>query len=285
MNLKVTALAALLAMSASMQAALIDFQAGDLVLSVYAKGGVGATTNVSVSLGDAATSFRGNLDGTGVLGGSSYWTSSASDTWSFNTNLASTLSSQFGSDWATRTDLYWGISAVLTTSNTASPVDGDPRKTIYVSRPVDQGPYSGYPSASVGQAANWMNSFNTSLAGRDADAGQSLISTYSDTAPNSYESWQYGGANGGLADWQQFTTANANLSSALAVDRILGATGGNPGGTIGAGSTIGTFSVDSNGNLTFQAVPEPSTVALFVGAAVALGFTVWKRRRSAAALA
>lgn len=284
MNLKVTALAALLAMSASVHAALIDFQAGDLVLSVYATGGVGATTNVSISLGDAATSFRGNLNGGGVLTGSSYWTTSASDTWSFNTNLASTLSAQFGANWATRTDLYWGISAVLNNSNTAQPVNGDPRKTIYVSRPVDQGPYSGYASGDVGSVASYMVGFNSSLAAREADAGQTLISTYNQNDPNSYESWQYGGTAAGLADWTQFTTANANLSSALAVDRILGVSGGNPGGTIGTGSTIGTFAIDSNGNLTFQAVPEPSTVAFFGGAALALGFVVWKRRRSAAEL-
>lgn len=282
MKLKLTALAVLLAASTSMHAALVDYQAGDLVLSVYAKGGVGSTVNVSVGLGDLATAFRD-----GALGGSSYWTSSASDTWSFNTNLGATLTAQFGANWQSRTDLYWGISGVLNNSSVAGAVGGDPRKTIYVSHATGA-LHETFSAAQVGDIATGIVTFQGTFATRDADAGQTLIVTYSESDTNSYESWMAGGStpNGTrTADWN-YLNSGANLSSSLTLERYLAlTTGANPSGTIGVGSTVGTFSIDGNGNLTFQtqAVPEPSTVGLFVVTALGLGFVLWKRRRSASA--
>jgi len=269
MKLKLTALAVLLAAS-TMHAALVDYQAGDLVLSVYAKGGVGSTVNVSVGLGDLATAFRD-----GALGGSSYWTSAGSDSWSFNTNLGATLDEQFGDNWQSRTDLYWGISGVLTNSNFAGTVNGDPRQTVYVSHAAGAIPTS-LVGSQVVTASTAMVGFQNSLAGRNADPGQTLVVTYGDQDINSYESYMADVTKDRFADWQ-FFTSGANLSGALTVERYLSLTGGS--------SAIGNFSFDSSGNLTFQAVPEPSTVGLLAVTALSVGVFVWKRRRATVSVA
>jgi len=283
MKIKLSALAAVLAFSVSAHAATVDYDAGDLVMSFYTKSGTGSTLNVSVSLGDLATAFRGDLNGGSVLTGSTYWTSNNNGTFSFNlgTALGTVLSSAYGSDWYSRSDLYWGISGVLTNSPSAGAVNGDPRRTVYVSHDASAPSYSGFGASSIGSAATNMTGFQGAFDAMQADNGQTLVATYADSTSNSYEYWQYNGDTR-LADWNTFSGANSSVSTTLAVDRILAlTTGANPTGTVGNGQSIGTFSLGSNGTLTFSAVPEPSTYGLLIGGLLTVGFMMWKRRRVA----
>lgn len=283
MKIKLSALAAVLAFSVSAHAATVDYDAGDLVMSFYTKSGTGSTLNVSVGLGDLATAFRGNLNGGGVLTGSTYWTSNNNGTFTFNlgTALGTVLDNAFGSGWYNRSDLYWGISGVLTSSATASAVGGDPRRTVYVSHDASSASYSGLGASTVGSVATNMTGFQGAFDVLQPDNGQTLVATYSDSIANSYEYWQYNGDTR-LADWGYLTGANSTVSTTLAVDRILALTSGaNPTGTVGNGQSIGTFSLGSNGTLTFSAVPEPSTYGLLIGGLLTVGFMMWKRRRVA----
>ncbi len=283
MKIKLSALAAVLAFSVSAHAATVDYDAGDLVMSFYTKSGTGSTLNVSVGLGDLATAFRGDLNGGSVLTGSTYWTSNNNGTFTFNlgTALGTVLDNAFGIGWYNRSDLYWGISGVLTSSATASAVGGDPRRTVYVSHDASAASYSGLGTSTVASVATNMTGFQGAFDTLQADSGQTLVATYQDSISNSYESWQYNG-DSRLADWGYVTGANSTVSTTLAVDRILALTNGaNPTGTVGNGQSIGTFSLGSDGTLTFSAVPEPSTYGLLIGGLLTVGFMMWKRRRVA----
>lgn len=278
-KLRVLALAAgSLAISAfSANAALVDYDAGDLVLSFYTTGGIGSTTNVSVSLGDAATSFRGNLDGTGVLTGSTYFTANGNGTYTFNTSLATALSNAFGSSWSSRTDLYWGIVGNKTNSASASAVGGDPRRTVYVSQGASDAAYSGLSAAEVAGVATNLQSFLGAFDAMNADSSTTLVATYDESTANSYESWQANGTR--LADWDAFSASNATIGTTLATDRLLSITNGaSPTGVVGTGSSIGTFSLSSTGTLTYSAVPEPSTYALLALAGVVVFFAIRRRK-------
>ena len=278
MKIKLTALAAVLALSASVHAA-VDYDAGDLVMSFYSKTGTGSTQNVSVSLGDLASAFRGDLLGTTGLSSSSYWTSAGSDTFTFNlgTTLGDILSDTFGSDWYTSGNVSWGIVGLYSNSAAAN---GDPRRTVYVSHAASDPSYSVYSStaqSAAGYAKTFLDTFNS----MEADPGQTLVATYGDGDSNSYESWQYGGSNSATSDWNSGFTANASVGTSLGLDRLLSYAATSPAGTAGEGQLVGTFSLSSDGALTFSAVPEPSTYGLLIGGVLALGFIMWKRRRVA----
>ena len=289
MKIKSSILTAVIAAAAGLapaHAAVVDYGAGDLVLSFYTKtsSSTGETVNVSVSLGDSATSFRGNLNGGSVLTGSSYWTGSGTS-FTFNTNLDSTLDSAFGTDWFTRADLSFGIVANQNNSNFGSVVNGDPTRTVYVSSTSSASNWPGLSSTNVATAATNTTSFLNYFKTLSADAGQTLIATYADSNANSYENWQYLGNSGNrLADFNVFGTdvnGSVGTSPSINVYRVLErTTGASPSGTIGDGDLIGSFTLANDGSLTFNAVPEPSTYALLALAGGALLWIHARRRRA-----
>jgi hypothetical protein len=94
----------------------LDFAPADTLLAVQASGGEGASKNVLVNLGPSVA-FR---DGTNpaVLG-----------------NISTDLSNTFGSNWFSRTDLFFGVYANRTNSRTdAGTGTQDTQRVVYVSR-------------------------------------------------------------------------------------------------------------------------------------------------------
>lgn len=289
MKIKSSILTAVFAAAAgltSAHAAVVDYDAGDLVLSIYTKtaSSTGETLNVSVSLGDAATSFRGDLNGGGVLSGSTYWTGSG-NAFTFNTNLDSTLDTAFGTNWFSRTDLSFGIVANQNNSNFGSVVNGDPTRTVYASSTSSATNWPAISSTNVASAATYTTSFLNYFNGLNADASQTLIATYADSNANSYENWQYlGGSPSRLGDFNVFgTDINGSIGTnpSINVYRILErTTGASPSGTVGDGDLIGSFTLASDGSLSFNAVPEPSTYALLALAGGAIAWIQFRRRRA-----
>lgn len=95
---------------------------GDLVLGFQAQGGTGSNINVLVNLGPA-TALRDTPNG-GTLA-----------------NIDAALDAAYGSDWFTRTDLYFGVFGNFSNQPVSGPgagtaVNGDPSSTVYVSRPA-----------------------------------------------------------------------------------------------------------------------------------------------------
>jgi hypothetical protein len=89
--------------------------AGDLILGFKATGGMGADTNLEVNLGPASD-FYGAAPGSATV----------------LTKLSvQDLVETYGGDWATRSDLFWGVAG---TTGVAA-VSGVPARTIWASRP------------------------------------------------------------------------------------------------------------------------------------------------------
>lgn len=245
------------------------FNQDDLLLGFHATGGVGGDQTYVFNLG-STVSFRDN----GNQG--------------FIFNIGVDLSSIFGANWFTRTDLYWGA-AGATSAAPSGVFMGDPSRTAYVSRDAtgvgQSTPWTGFTPASLGTGTNDIKSFQTSFSDPTslptANSGGRGIQ-YADGAPNSWEFWnpQPGGPS--------FTIFAGSIEGAfgtgqplayLDLYRILNrTTGASPSGPVGTGTLETTFTIDAAGNIS--AVPEPSTVALFGLAGLGAVVAAWKKRRA-----
>lgn len=243
------------------------FAAGDLLLGFQATGGQGSTTNLIVDLGQAS-SFRDAASNIASV-----------------TDIGSILTSTYGSNWATRTDLSWGAVANRQAySIGTNVVNGDPKGTNYVTiaqsltslgsqqsaAPTEPGRTSG---ASV---SNNIQGLNSTYANAGGNTGSYL--TIDSTTGTTWSS-EIANSNFTLGTPIQ---ANGNIaSSGLDLYRILDTTtGAVPTGTAYTGSWLGTIGIGSTGVVSFSnsvaAAPEPSRALL---AALGLGGLLLRRRR------
>jgi hypothetical protein len=105
--------AATLLLSAG-SAMAIPAAAGDIILGFKATGGQGADTCLEVNLGPASNFYGAAAGSVTVL----------------NQLAVADLSDTYGTDWSTRSDLFWGVAG---TTGVAS-VNGVPARTIWASR-------------------------------------------------------------------------------------------------------------------------------------------------------
>ena len=138
-----------MALASSSAMGAFVFTNGDLILGFQATGGTGATKNVFVNLGSGVY-HRDNPGGSGnnPFGGS-------------NTQIAdisATLTLAYGGTWYDRSDVYFGIIGNLSSKpNTgigaAGAVNGDPSRTVYVSRETQtiggSIPWTGYSTSAL----------------------------------------------------------------------------------------------------------------------------------------
>jgi hypothetical protein len=286
-------LASLLVASGSLAAAssahAAAYAAGDLVLYFFQEGG---SQTVYANLG-AATGFRGSVAG-------------PSDAVK-NLNvldLKSALSQAFGQNWASMDNLYAGLIASNNafTSTTTAAVNGDPNRTAYFSAP------NNLAEEVLGRNIGG-NSAMTVLATQIAALGSGFTGNDDFLIVPAGPSNQIMGQNpffasgqldmafltfdGGIAQVGTDGTYGSlggvsNVEFALDLHRMLAAPGaaGTINGVDADGNPIaqrtsmyeGTITINSNGVVGFQAVPEPSSVMLLGLGAGALAF---RRRRSA----
>ncbi|MFZ2279738.1 MAG: PEP-CTERM sorting domain-containing protein [Prosthecobacter sp.] len=242
------------------------FVAGDLLLGFRATGGTGSTSNLIVDLG-LATGYR---DATSNI-------ASVVD-------IGSLLVSTYGSDWATRSDLSWGIVGARTNSTISAAVGGDPARTDYLSAAqstITPGTQqsTAWVVGSAGRADTTADILGLGVAYAAAPGTTSAVLNSTDagswsTNNSGSDSFRVGGTIEG-------NFANGASGTALDLYRVLNTnTGANPTGTVGVGSYEGTFTISSAGVVGFtaaEAVPEPSRAIL---AAVGLGGLLLRRRRS-----
>ena len=272
--------------SISATAANSLYAPGDLVLTFQKEG---STNTVYANLGSAA-GFRGTTAG------------AADGTNSLNIlNLSSTLTSAFGSGWASDASIYAGLAGVYSTNDSSNAItNGDPNRTLYVS--ASRGGVGTVGSAnSGGYTVNTNSGMTTGASGivtqnnafennYDAQVTISLtdVSKIDDMNPflsTGIQGDAFGIFSGGV---QQVGSASSfgsfgpagDVEFALDLYRILAKTGinGQVAGVLREGSYEGTVTVNSAGQVSFIAVPEPSSLALF---GIATGSLLLRRRRSA----
>ena len=200
-------------------------------------------------------------------------------------NIQADLVGLFGANWFNRSDLFWSISG----TSGGSAVGGDPSRTLYASREEDILGIQSIPwtrANSSAQAAP-TNKLASVGAGFAADSGSPNLSTANSDvaiiqaigATNSYASFQ--------ADGSSFSYFSPTIEgdfgdgfAGTALDLYRLAPGS--GATIGiAGDFVGSFSIDSGAQLTFNAavVPEPSSAVIIAAGTGLLGLI--RRRRTA----
>jgi hypothetical protein len=276
------------------------YQAGDLVLFFQKLSGTAITNTVYVNLGPA-TDYRGPAVG-------------ANDTFSSLNflDISTTLVSAFGADWASQTGIYAGIAGIYSAVNNTTVVNGDISRTLYVSAPRDSVGTIGNAnsvawvfngSTPFTTAAGLIQQQNNVFAGFVGpsvvvDPATSLIDDNNPItvfAGNVSQGVAFGTFDGGVQQVGSAGTFGNFIGSfgetgstefALDLYRIV-PTNGRPGeidgdidGSARTGTYEGTFTVGTNGQLSFitSVVPEPSALAL-VG--LAAGSFALRRRRSA----
>jgi hypothetical protein len=245
-------------------AASVSYSDGDLFLAFYATSGSGKSTDYLVNLGSASTF------------------TSASGSMTLNIgDIGSDLVDTYGADWNTRSDLYWGVFGTTYTQTVGS----DPANTIYMTKPESsigtietgftrttngqQGVYAA-DMHSVGYA--YGNFGYTSTVNSNVGVLQSI------NDQNAFENYQ-SNQNGNVTSFTIYSNTMGNfgnLTDGTALDLFRMAPGDPNAGL--AGDTVGTFTIDDSGTVTFSAVPEPGTCVL-IGAAAAFLLVVIRRRK------
>lgn len=279
MKIKKTALLLGIALASSVlthsvQAQVLSVSPGDLLVGFYSVDGTSVGQNTYVyNLGQAST-WRENTSATSLIG-----------------NINADLENAFGAGWYDNGNIRWGILGSVAIDEAA--INGDPSLTNYFSRGLDTfAPGSStapsFVAAQRGTLANNSKTFRNAMNGKASGANNkgaivatTSVNDYSDFLPpttstffgvgtNPNSSFGAGtigtgtggyGVEGALDLWRVLnTTTGADLTAGLS---------GSPA-SVGLGQYIGTFTLDSAGNLRLDAVPEPSTYALIALGAIAV---------------
>ena len=264
------------ALATGSASAAVIYNPGDLLLGFHTAAGTGAGSSYVFNLGPA------------------HEYKTAPTKLVTSSDLSVDLTATFGSNWFSRTDLYWGIAAVRDPSGSGfNTVDfGDPKAAIYISKDTGSpgsstswnlAASSATNSAETISVANSINTMQGGFAGKaeTVNSGGRGIVQNEDATNNSWDEFNpipSGAAFGGFLTGGVQAPLGGGAVEFLDLYRLLGRTAATatPNTAPGAGSYVTTFSITSSGIVT--AVPEP-TSALLLGLGVAA--TALRRRRNA----
>jgi hypothetical protein len=243
-------LATTIALHSVSSASNFAFNNGDLILGIQAAGGTGNTKNVFVNLGSGVSARNGvGFD-------------------TVKANIGTTLSSVFGANWYTRSDIWFGVLGNLNfqaNSGVGSrpAVDGDPSRTWYVSQAASTAgsaaliPASTYVSSSLGSAGNYFSGMEGFLPNLTAQADGSAILDQSANQTewnNSWTKWNpiVGEAQGAslltFTGGVQQTFGKTGSETFIDLQRVLSTnTGAVPTGIVGGGTYVATVSISNTG--------------------------------------
>jgi len=273
------------------------YAAGDLVLYFQQEG---SSNTVYADLGNASTVFRGAATGPDAANALNI------------INISAQLNSAFGASWATATNLYMGVAGVVGTSATSVVLTNlDPQRTLYVGASragagtIGTANSTGYSvpgntdmTVGAGNIDAMMLPFADSTGANGYNAA-AVVSTSSSTSAIAVQNpflaaglqgtafVIFGGGvqqvGGTIASGTSFGSVS-NVSFAVDLYRIeaknnisLPVTQVGLGETLRAGTYEGTITLDNAGSVSFQAIPEPSTYALFGISALGIGFILARR--------
>ncbi len=248
--------------AAAIPASAATFAQGDILLAFNQTSGSGANTVLTLDLGNASQFVNAHNSGTNL------------------TNIAS-LGSILGSTYtALDSTVFWSIAGDNASGSTLP--NGDTSRTAYLTQAQD--------GNTINNSAQVTAGFNSGLTTRNTYFSQigsvqsSFLSASGTTGPiavpTGNTAWvadaQGNWGNSSLPASVQGSFAAGTSGTALDLYRILGSNGA----STQPGTYLGTFSLDSGGNLSFNttvaAAPEPSRT-LF--AALGLGGLLLRRRR------
>lgn len=226
----------------------------DIFVSFRASGGVGGSTSYIVNLGPA-----------------SQFTQSTALTIFSGLGIGADLNANFGSDWYTRTDVYWSIYGHNTNSN--DPILYGSRERV--DNAVRTDPYAALDLNSRQNTDTQIVSvIELGYRGSTATANNPLGTFQANSSAASSYNFQVATEGtsdfGSLSGWTTIEGSFGSGDSVLDLWRYAG-----------SGTTYrGNFTIDSAGVISFNAaaVPEPSTYALLAVAGMALLFL--RHRRS-----
>jgi len=269
-KIKLALLATTAVLAASLTSRLSAQSAGDLVIAFEASG---AATNVEVDLGNVSNF----VSGSGLVA-----------------NINTDLTNAFTASWNTNTALNWGVVGSNPNSGASN---GFPNKTIWVTGATgDASGYTNSPSVNYGTVISKMTAIYGAGTGglksggtggvvnltditsqTNAVTGANVIAAISTPTGNAAAFTNENGANSfggvGTSNVTTFLVAENAGGGTTSLDLYTLATT-----SAGAAAVdLGTFSLDSSGNLTFTAIPEPSMYAAILGA-ITVGFVMLRRR-------
>lgn len=269
--------AALSVGSAFAQNASYDQAAGDIVLFFEQYGG-SQTIMVNIGTGQSFRDATSNM--TAIK------------------NLGTELTANFGATWYDNADLYWGVAGVRSNSTgTTTQVNGDPNRTLYVSQErtavgtvgsASSVGWSGFANSDMTTGANGiiaMTNRMETVATTDRlieGIGTSNVDNqnpFLGSSPGTAFGIFPGGVMGNFGAGSFGTLGGYSSESALDLYRILASTTatGQVSGPLREGSYEGSFVIDSSGDISFVAVPEPSTAFVLLAGLGSLAF--FRRRR------
>ncbi|MEI9896985.1 MAG: PEP-CTERM sorting domain-containing protein [Chthoniobacter sp.] len=200
---------------------------------------------------------------------------------------------QFGANWSTRSDLYWGVYGATYDNDVA--INGDPKNTLYATKaettlgvpttgaPVASNSTQAIPASKIDTLGNTYATPN--IGNVTTSTNSPLASIQKTTLPGSFATYVTGSNGSVNSAFNYFSNSMGNFAGGadntkLDLFRITNSTNG--GGVFGApGSYEGTFSISSGGQVSFTAVPEPATIYVSL---MLLGLVAWHKRRSLAGL-
>ena len=215
-----------------------NFVQGDIFMGFRATGGDGVADTYLVNIGPAATFRDATSTVTPAIG-----------------NIEADLVAIYGTEWRTRSDLFWGIAG---SPSNVFEVNGDAARVVYASRAevtpgTSAGGWNGFNSSQRGDISTkvqTMASVSTGFRSYNKSSNSDYAVSEGASDPSSWAAFMNGGSQTTVThDFGQLEDIEAVPAQTLSLFRIFSAT---------TPSTYeGHFSISSTGVLTFT--PAAST--------------------------